>query len=117
LQTRNSHFLLKIRLPLFYLQAEALNCEWIISLSHLKQIQRIWLFAGRRGPSGTDYGASSTIQLRMNKISPPKLLQLVAKLKTARNEIDLFVGAVREPPDIRALLEAPLPHHLRVHWF
>jgi hypothetical protein len=22
-----------------------------------------------------------------------------------------FVGAVREPPDIRALLEAPLPHH------
>jgi hypothetical protein len=51
--------------------------------------------------------------MRMNKISPPKLLQLVAKPKTARNEIALFVGAVREPPDVRALLEAPL--HQKSH--
>jgi len=28
-----------------------------------------------------------------------------------------FVGAVREPPEIRALLEAPLPHHNAISRF
>ena len=38
-----------------------------------------------------------------------KTLQLVAKPQFNKTRVESCVGAVREPPEIRALLEAPLP--------
>gem|GEM_PF-2787696 len=44
-------------------------------------------------------------------------LQVVAKPQRTDKGTALSVGAVREPPEIRALLEAPLPCHMSIWRF
>jgi len=71
--------------------------------------------------SGTEVGETSSaggmkgeVENEVSVHQDNAFLQLVAKPQRTDKGAALSVGAVREPPEIRALREAPLPCHMSI---